>query len=517
MARIDRWADLVGAQRGWRSWFLAIFLGAFATLSLPPVSALPALIFALSILVWQLDHESRPGRARFFLGWCFGFGYFAVGLYWIGNALLVFGDQHAWMLPFAALGLPAFLALFTGTATCIAGFAAGRFATILALAVMFASMDWLRGHILTGLPWNLFGHAWTGNDALLQSASLYGIYGVGLWALIAALLPAAVAGGSLAARLTSVGMAVVIIAGHWAYGANRSSDAVRDSFAGVGIRLVQANIPQREKWARQYRARNIKAHFDLSQQDRPDWITHIVWPEMAATFYLAEDATARRVLSRVIPQGGLLITGAPRHGAVAGRSHNSVLAMESSGNIVGHYDKSHLVPFGEYVPLASFLPIEKLTQGALGYAPGVGVRTLRLPGLPPVSLLVCYEIIFPGAVVDPTDRPAAIFNLTNDAWYGVSAGPYQHLANARVRAVEEGIPVVRAAYTGISGAFDSYGRSLGLIPLNQRGFLDLKLPRPFSGLTAYAQFGDQIFLGLLLIAGFAAVLISRRAKSSPDG
>ena len=149
--------------------------------------------------------------------------------------------------------------------------------------------------------------------------------------------------------------------------------------------------------------------------------------------------------------------------------------MNAAGAIVDHYDKAHLVPFGEYVPLASVLPIEKITQGALGYRPGAGVRTVRLPGLPPVSLLVCYEVIFPGEVIDSLDRPSAmIVNLTNDAWYGVSAGPHQHFANARVRAVEEGMPVLRAAYTGKSGVFGPYGRVLGVIPLNERGFLDDK-------------------------------------------
>jgi apolipoprotein N-acyltransferase len=239
----------------------------------------------------------------------------------------------------------------------------------------------------------------------------------------------------------------------------------------------------------------------------------VVWPEMAATLYLAEEEAARRALARVVPEDGLLLTGAPRREARGAPAHNAILALDTDGAIAGHYDKAHLVPFGEYVPLASLLPIEKITQGALGYAPGPGVRTLRLRGLPPASLLVCYEIIFPGHVVDAQDRPGVILNLTNDAWYGATAGPHQHFANARVRAVEEGLPVVRAAYTGISGAVDPYGRIVGIIPLDEVGFLDVRLPDALAEVPPYARYGDWIFGVLLGLAIVAAVYMSWRAKS----
>ena len=277
----------------------------------------------------------------------------------------------------------------------------------------------------------------------------------------------------------------------------------------VGFRLVQANIPQREKWALQYRARNIMAHYQLSREDRPDWVRHVIWPEMAATIYLAEDPQARQVLAGAVPQGGLLLTGAPRREAGIRGSHNSILVLDEAGEIVGHYDKAHLVPFGEYIPFASWLQIEKITDGVIGYRPGTGVRTVRLPGLPAMSLLVCYEVIFPGAAVDRNDRPAAIINLTNDAWYGISAGPHQHFANARVRAVEEGVPLVRSAYTGISGAVDSYGRIVGTIPLNQKGYFDFRLPEPLVVPPVYARFGDIVFATFLCVCSLVAIAVSR--------
>jgi apolipoprotein N-acyltransferase len=510
---LDGVAACLQGLASWRRAVCAVVLGAFATLALPPVDFLPMFILALTALIWLLGGCCARPRAAFLLGWWFGFGYFAVGLYWIGNALLVFSDQHAWMLPFAALGLPAFLATFIGAATLCASYATGRLATALALAAALAAADWLRGHILTGLPWNLFGHTWSGIDPLLQSAAYYGIYGTGIVALVAAVLPAVAARGPSRQRWGAIGLTVSLIAGHWIAGEWRLPAGPMTTVADTGIRLVQANIPQREKWARQFRSRNIGLHYRLSLQDRPDWVTHVVWPEMAATLYLAEDEDARRALARVVPEGGLLLTGAPRREARGAPAHNAILALDTDGAIVGHYDKAHLVPFGEYVPLASLLPIEKITQGALGYAPGLGVRTLRLRGLPPASLLVCYEIIFPGHVVDALDRPGVILNLTNDAWYGATAGPHQHFANARVRAVEEGLPVVRAAYTGISGAVDPYGRVVGIIPLDEVGFLDIRLPDALADAPPYARYGDWIFAILLGMAVVVAVFLSRRAKS----
>ncbi|MEE2689653.1 MAG: apolipoprotein N-acyltransferase [Pseudomonadota bacterium] len=506
---VDRIEIWLRELSGWWRYVVAFFSGGLATLALPPVDYFPALVVSATFFVWQLEASAGNHRASFALGWFFGFGYFAIGLYWIGNALLIFGERHAWMLPLSALGLPAFLAGFTGVAALIASGARGRMGTILAVSTAFATADWLRGNMFTGLPWNLFGHAWSGIDPLLQSASIYGVYGVGLLALLSAMLPAGLAGG-IGRRRIAFGIAAIALLGcHWGYGELRLTiEPPRNT--GIGIRLVQANIPQREKWDTQYRERNIAAHYRLSRESRPDWIDHVIWPEMAATFYLDEDTQARKWLAGIVPSRGLLLTGAPRRERGVRGSFNSIFALDEKGKIVGHYDKAHLVPFGEYVPLASLLPVDKITEGAVGYRPGDGVKTLRLPGLPAVSLLVCYEVIFPGAVIDRADPPAAIINFTNDAWYGVSAGPHQHFANSRVRAVEEGLPLIRAAYTGISGAVDAYGRVLGTIPLNSRGYLDVHLPKALPERPLYSRFGDLIFAIMLGICAVTSVVFSRR-------
>ncbi|MED6309342.1 MAG: apolipoprotein N-acyltransferase, partial [Pseudomonadota bacterium] len=314
-------------------------IGAFATLALPPVNFLPAVILSGVGLVWCMAFGPEGKWSGFAAGWAFSFGYFVFGLYWVGNALLVFADQHAWMLPFAALGLPAFLALFGGLAGVAISFARGPLATPIAVTAAFGAADWLRGHILTGLPWNLFGHAWSGIDPLLQSASLYGVYGMGIVVLLTATLPGGLVSPVRWQRLVAILIPIVILGTHWAAGAYRLSGVKADADSGLGIRLVQANIPQREKWALRYRARNIAAHLRLSVENRPPWIQHVIWPEMAATLYLERDAKSREVGGGVVPPGGLLVTGAPRRNPEGG-AYNAILALDETGRISGHYNKA---------------------------------------------------------------------------------------------------------------------------------------------------------------------------------
>lgn len=501
----------LAALSGWRRRGLAFALGALTTLALPPLYFLPVLYIALPMLVWLLA-GAGTWRSAFAVAWWFGFGWFVIGLYWIGNALLIFGDRHAWMIPFAVLGLPAFLALFAGLAGSVSRLGRNHVERALWLSVGWVAAEWLRGHVLTGFPWNLLGYSWMGSEALMQSASVVGVYGLSLAAVVSAALPAAFAMPGRAVRIGAGAAAIAILAFPFAAGAFRLAQAPavgEEMQPGIGMRIVQAGIPQREKWRRDLRDRNLGTNLRLSADKRPDWVTHIIWPENAATFFIEDEPGYRQAMARVTPPGGLIITGAPRRAGPPLKIWNSVFALDSRSEIVGHYDKSHLVPFGEYAPLREYLPIDKITHGAIDYSAGAGPATLHLPGLPPVSPLVCYEAIFPGAVVDRSDRPAWMLNLTNDAWYGRSAGPHQHLATARLRAVEEGMPIVRAANTGISAVADSFGRELGRIELDRQGVLDFRLPSPLPQPTVYAQFGDWIFAGIL-IALIAFLVVGKK-------
>ncbi len=511
VGRIGAVAAWLGRLQGWRAWGTAFFAGATATLALPPAYLLPALYVAFPAFIWLLGGATRR-RSAFALGWWFAFGYFAAGLYWIGFAMLVHAARHAWLLPFASLGLPAFLAFFGGFAALAATGSGTHLERGLRLALAWCIMEWLRGHVLTGLPWNLAGHSWAGPDELAQSGAALGIYGMSLLATISACLPAALADSGRRRATLAMSVAVTIVAVPWIGGAARLANAPRlgaDMQPGVGLRIVQAGIPQNEKWRRDLRIRNLKRHLDYTVRDRPEWITHIIWPENAATFFVEEREDLRKLIARILPPGGALLTGAPRRKSAPLRIWNSMFVVDSTGAVVGSYDKAHLVPFGEYVPLRKWLPIDKIAAGAVDYSPGPGPQTLRVAGLPLFSPLICYEAIFPGAVVNSHDRPQWLLNLTNDAWYGHTAGPHQHLVMARMRAIEEGLPVVRAANTGISAVMDSYGRIVTRMELTAQGALDSRLPRPAHRRTLYSRYGDKPFFLLTVVFVLTIVTLKR--------
>ena len=515
-APLSRCADVLARLRGWRRYGTAALLGGFATTALPPLHLLPALLVAFPGLIWIVD-GSRSRRAAFAAGWWFGFGYFLVGLYWVSNALLTDPGRFGWLLPFSVVGLPIVLAPFTGLAALVyrmAGTTGWR--GVLAFAVSWVALEWLRGHVLTGFPWNLTGYVWTISDAMLQVTAFIGIYGLSLITVAAAALPATLVGtrqGGSGLRWRPMLVGLLLLAVLWGGGAARLAGAGDDVVDDVRLRIVQANIPQHLKWRVENRVTHFRKYLDLSKGVGPgditaSNITHVIWPETATAFFLGEQIEARAAMARITPRGGLILTGAPRvrrdDDSRLRQVWNSMHALDDTGALVGTYDKFHLVPFGEYVPFRDVVNITKLTAGGIDFTPGPGPQTLDLAGLPPVSPLICYEAIFPGEVSDPGNRPRWLLNLTNDAWYGRSAGPYQHLATARVRAVEEGLPLVRAANTGISAVVDAYGRITHQLGLGQTGVIDASLPKALAAPTVYGRFGDLTLLPLILCGALLA-------------
>lgn len=505
-------ARLAGAC-GWRRTLLLLVLGALATLAMPPVSFTPALLLAFPGLVCLLDGSARGWRALLD-GWLFGFGFFVTGLYWVSNALLTDAEQFAWLVPFAVAGLPALLALFTGAAALLFHWLRTTGPSrVLTLAVVWTIGEWARGHAFTGFPWNLVGTTWDWSDAMLQANSLIGVYGLSLLTVLVAAAPAALAsaGGREGAHgWLMPSLAAVLVAAGFVFGFLRLAAADNGTVAGAEVRIVQANIAQQMKWEPDQLRANVERHLTLTRRPGIEARRIVVWPETALPYDIERDAALRSALGGLIAPGALLATGVPRAeldatGQYLSRVWNSVAVLDSAGVIVGTYDKAHLVPFGEYVPLRPLLASLGLraVTGFLDHSAGPGPRTLALPGVPPVSPLICYEAIFPAAVA-AEPRPGWLLNVTNDGWYGASAGPYQHFASARIRAVEEGLPLVRAANTGISGVIDSYGRVRASLGLLEEGVVDSALPVALPP-TLYARLGD---LPLLIVLGlYGAVLI----------
>jgi apolipoprotein N-acyltransferase len=514
---LQRLAGWTGDLTGWRRHGLAFLLGVLAAAALPPVDLVPTLIVSFSGLIW-LAEGCRRARDSFILGWSFAFGFLLAGLYWIAISLFTDIAAFWWLLPLAVLALPAALALLGGLAMLAYHWIGARgVGRAFALALVWTAAEWLRGHILTGFPWNLIGYAWAGGfpgaSTVLQTASVTGIYGLSLVTVLLAALPCSLGDVVLGParpwrRFVPAGGALLVVVGLAGFGAIRLAADTGAVVPNVHLRLVQPSIVQSLKWDPAAREGNFQRLLALSASPGEDKITTLIWPEAAATYFLDRDPVHLAALAAVVPPGGLLLTGTLRtEPPPAPPVHiwNSLVAITGSGAIVAAYDKVHLVPFGEYVPLRSILPLPKITAGSIDLSSGPGPRTLDLPGLPAVGPSICYEDIFPEGVMDSSRRPGWLLNVTNDAWFGFSSGPFQHFAMARVRSVEQGLPLVRSANNGISGVVDPYGRIVKRLALDDVGVLDAELPTALSKNTVYGSIGDWILL--LLLAMCAAPLL----------
>lgn len=525
----ERLAGVCAGLAGWRRLLVAAGCGALAAAALPPLYLFPLLVPAFTAALWLLA-GARSGRQAALTGWAFGTGHFAAGLYWVGIAFLVDADRFGWAMPFAVAGLAAGLALFPALAFWLTHLAAGRFdlagvARLFAFAGAWLIGEGLRAWILTGFPWNLIGSVWAFSPTMLQPAALGGIWLLSVMTVLAAAAPSLLAeprrsAAPLRRRRTATVAAVLLLLplAAWGFGAWRLAAAPAPGSAvveDVRLRLVQPSIPQAMKWRADQRAANLRLQAELSLRPGHAGRSLIIWPETAVPYLLAAEPALRRELAAIVPPGGYLIAGAPRvdPSDPDGEIWNALHALDAQGEIVATYDKTHLVPFGEYTPLRSLLGLAKLTVGSRDFSPGPGLVTLDLPGVPPFSPLICYEVIFPGAVTAEAGEGAAaprwLLNLTNDAWFGDSSGPYQHFASARIRAVEEGIPLVRAANNGISAVIDSYGRVVDQVNLNDRGIIDTELPEAAEQRTVYSYAGNTLYLlELFLIA--CVIIVARR-------
>jgi apolipoprotein N-acyltransferase len=495
--------------QGWRAFGAGLVAGALAALAMPPLYWLPLAVIGLVAFVWLWDGAETPAGALL-RAWAWGLGHFAVGSYWIIDAFFVPPADFALLGPPMVLGLAAVLGFFPAMAAWAAKTIAIRWPLLalgwrrlVVLAIAWTVAEWLRGHVFTGFPWNPLGHVWAFATPLLQGAAVVGVYGLGTLSFLVLAAPAA------GWRAAGAALVAVILMG---VGGQLTMSVVNENSTGPLLRIVQPNVAQAEKWRPENRERELRKLLDLSRRDGFDKIAAVIWPETAVPFVVQPESPELPALAQAVPPGGYLLAGAARaEQRVQDGVWNSLLAIDRAGAVVARYDKVHLMPFGEYIPFHRELaPLTGLI-GRGSFEVGPSFVTLALAGLPPFSPVICYEATFPAEVTGPGARPQWLLNVTNDAWFGVSSGPYQHLTSARLRAVEEGLPMVRAANTGVSAVIDAYGRVLAALDMEREGVIDHALP-PARAATPYGRWHDGMLLLLVCFLALPVALIGAQKK-----
>lgn len=484
--------------------------GAVLATGHPPL-ALPWLaILGLVVGIWAV--AAAPGvRSAAVRGWLLGLGHFAGSLFWIVEPFLVDVARHGWMAPFALLFLSAGLAFFWGVAAAVsarlaARLAAGQGRRALLFALGLAAAEGVRAHVLTGFPWASIGHVWIG-AAQAQMAALTGPAGLTLVTCLAAALPAAF-GAQRAALGAMLGAALLSVpAGYGLVRLGLSDHGTEDVGGAPMVRLIQPNAPQHQKWHPAYARGFLERAIALTGEREagvpaPDLV---VWPETSVPVVLH---AAGPELARISAAAGNVpvVVGIHRWDTASETGRNALAVLGPGGGAMDVYDKHHLVPFGEYIPLAHLLPrlgLRGLAERAGGFGAGPGPRLVSLgAGIGTALPLICYEAIFAHEVRAAPARPRMLLQITNDAWFGALAGPQQHLAQARLRAIEQGLPMLRAANTGISAVIDAHGRVVRSLPLGVAGRVDAPLPAALPP-TVYARFGgwpvNILWMALVII------------------
>ena len=468
-----------------------LLAGALSALALPPFEQLWILFIIFPFLLTRLT-KLRTIRESLFAGWWFGFGHHLAGLYWIANSLLVDAPRFAWLIPFAVSLIPAVLAVYIAVSALVFKLilrASGASLAVLFFSLAWLASGWIRGHYTLPFPWNLLGYSYSGSINIMQAAHLVGTYGLSLLAVFTCSLPylliTPLTRRERIKTLPLIITGILLLSAAYAYGWQRITLTRIEFDDSTLLTLVQPNIKQSMKWDPAQLDKNLQTLAGLSNSVDGNRETNIViWPESAFPEPVSGVDDLPLAVAEVLQKNTYLIAGGVRKQESTNATHywNSIFTISSeagSVKIAAVYDKFQLVPFGEYIPLRSLLPawVSKITGGGGDFLKGTGTKTITVPGTPPFSPMNCYEIIFPGQVIDRSNRPQWILNITNDAWFGDSSGPRQHLAMARFRAVEEGLPVVRVANTGITALIDPFGRILNSIPLNQQRAIQVSLPK----------------------------------------
>ena len=489
-----------------RNPYIGSFLaGCLASLCLPPLGLIFT-IFALSFPALT-SAKARTGWRAGAIWMMAGLGWFVFSTYWVAHSLYV-SDPGLWLLmPLVAFAIAAVLASFWA----VAGWAAWRCGhtaqgRLIWLVMMLGLAEYARGFVATGFPWNAPGYLFSFHLGALQAASWFGIYGLNIIAFLFAFVLALWVVG---ARQIAVALLIVplLLSCLGIVRIDHLQDVVQNTQSPPNppnpmVRIVQPSVPQQEKWQRSKRPEHLRRLVDLSNQRVP-MPRLVIWPETAfAGFASIEPDLLRRTVASATPFDGYLLTGIPRRDE-QDRLFNAAVLHAHDGALKGVYDKRHLVPFGEYVPFRGVIPLIDVIVGPQDFSKGTTNKLFTVPGVGTAQILICYEVIFSGAVIDRQNKPDFMVNLTNDGWFGHTAGPWQHLAQSQMRAVEEGMTLIRAANAGISGAFDPLGRPLGHIGLGRADSLDVQVVAALEA-TLFAKMGQMLFVFMLMLtAGFA--------------
>jgi apolipoprotein N-acyltransferase len=497
---------------------ILIIIGVLYTLCFAPYYYLGFAVLSFTGFLLVLD-KAKSGKKAFYYGWLFAFAHHVTGIYWVSYSMLVEPEKFAWMIPFSATALPAYLSLYVGLAAyLIYKFKFKRIDKIIFFAAIWVCAEIARGYVFTGFPWNLTGYALLSQLSLAQGASYIGVYGLSFAAILVFASPYMMLDYYKKSQLPKfykacisliyIFPAIIFFTFANNFGAKTLEESPT-SYEKTKIRIVQPNIPQKEKFDNLRLGDQIFKYYRLTLQEpkSPDFVPDlIVWPEAATPLNLAVEKEFLNDVAEVIPYSAFLILGSLRQEGwiVNQKFFNSIEFIDSEGNLQRQaYDKFHLVPFGEYVPYRRFLPgVERIAKGIGDFDRGAGPKTMKLENSPPFSPLICYEILFSGNVVEKNSaqKPQWILNLTNDAWFGTTSGPYQHLDVSRMRAIEQGLPVIRSANTGISAVIDSSGRILQHIKLNEEGIIDSGLPMPSTKETYFSKNGNKTIYKIIIFS-----------------
>jgi apolipoprotein N-acyltransferase len=459
---------------------IAVILGALATLGFAPFNITVLIVFSFSIIYVFLS-EDITKKQSFLIGIWFGLAHFSTSLYWFSFALATDIYKFGWLIPFAVFGLSLFFSIYFGLAFLI--FKVCRYKNPIIFSVIITFFEFLRGTLFTGFPWNLIGYTWDSLE-ILQFSSLFGIYGLTFLTLFLSGSIGALLLKNNKSNLIYCGFTIFILISIYMYGYFRLENN-KTEYSDTRIRVVQANILHQAEWNEDYAYKVINKYLSLTTTQGLEHVDYVIWPESSLPFLLSKDSeNIPNELSKVIPN--MLIAGGNR--LEDNKIFNSIFIIKQ-GKIVDYYDKVKLVPFGEYVPFKKFIPIKKIVNGLFDFSQGKGSWQWFESGRQRIESFdiiptICYEDIFTGGGISISGQSKWIVNLTNDSWFGVSTEPYQHHQMARVRAIEFGLPLVRSTTTGISAVFDSYGRIIKKIDLQDEGIIDVNLPKR-SGNTAY--------------------------------